>query len=201
MATCACQWSGVATSTQSRDLSWTSSRKSWVLASNSLNPRWRITSVARLRWEPSTSQPRVNVSWPAFTLGPDSLTTCKLRLCGLPMPTMPMTRRSLADDFLTAPSSWAARSCRAYQVGNPAAASDPRERWRKPRREKFPFTTFSLPFLPVLDRGEPSRRFPGDVLSAEDPLSEIIEVVPPFGRVVAMTVDVPDVRDILLLEI
>jgi hypothetical protein len=106
-----------------------------VLASKSLNPRWRITSVARRRWESSTSQPRVKVNCPAFTLGPDSLTTCKLRLCGLPMPTMPMTRRSLAGDFLAAPSSWAARSCRAYQVGSPAAASVPSEPWRKPRRE------------------------------------------------------------------
>src|SRR3954470_19548941 len=55
--------------------------------------------------------------------------------------------------------------------------------------------------LPALDRGEPSKRFRGEVLSAKDPLGEIIEVVPPLGRVVAVAVDVPDVRDTLLLEV
>ena len=30
-----------------------------TLASNSLNPRWRITSVARVRWAAAASQPRV----------------------------------------------------------------------------------------------------------------------------------------------
>lgn len=67
----------------------------------------------------------VNVNCPAFTLDPDSTTTCRLRPCGLSIPMRPMTRRSLAEVFSAAPSCWAARSCRAYQVGSPAAAGSP----------------------------------------------------------------------------
>ena len=41
-----------------------------MLASNSLKPLLRITSVARLRWAASTSQPSVKVNCPDCTLGP-----------------------------------------------------------------------------------------------------------------------------------
>src|ERR1700722_2419676 len=116
------------------------------------------------------------------------------------MPTMPIARRSLAEGFLIAPS-WAARSCRAYQVGSPAAASVPSERWRKPRRERFQFPTFHPPLSQALDRGESSRRLVVEVLSAEELLGEVVEVVPPLGRVVSVAVDVPDVRDVLLFQV
>ena len=84
----------------------------------------------------------MNVNCSAFTLGPDASTTCKLRLCGLPMPTMPIARRSLADAFLPASFVSAASSCRAYQAGSPAAASAASERCIKPRRDKLPLSIF-----------------------------------------------------------
>src|SRR5262249_3248548 len=155
----------------SRDELLTRSRKSLVLASNSLNPRCRMTFVARLRWAASTSQPSVKVNCPDLTLGPDSLTTCRLRLCGLPIPTTPMTRRSLADVFLAEPSSWAARSGPAYQAGSPAAASASSERCKKPRRDRFPRSTFTPPSMglrasPLSPRGR----------SAKDALGEEVQV-------------------------
>src|SRR5262249_12126616 len=47
-----------------------------------------------------------------------------------------------ADVFLAAPSSCAARSCRAYQAGNPALVIAPSEPCKKPRRDKLAFAIF-----------------------------------------------------------
>src|SRR5262245_32082769 len=56
------------------------------------------------------------------------------RLCGLPVPTMPM--RSLSAGLAGFGSS--ARSRSAYQAGMPAALMAARDRCMKPRRERLP---------------------------------------------------------------
>src|SRR5579875_2393028 len=78
-------------------------------------------------------------------LGREASTTCKLRLIGLPMPIMPIAKVSLADVFFFVVSSAAASTCWAYQLGSPAALKAASERWRKPRRERLPLSTFIHP--------------------------------------------------------
>src|SRR5213078_2053192 len=58
---------------------------------------------------------------------------------GLPMPTMPIVSRSLAD-ALAAGFSSAAITSRAYQVGSPAAAIAASDRATNPRLDRLPFS-------------------------------------------------------------